>query len=98
MNVTQDTRKSHGDRQRGRPANLETGELRSKLLDIAEELIAESGYAATSIRKIADTAGVNPALVHYYFGTKRDLLVTVMDRALEPMAGNVAALQEADSL
>ncbi|MCW8925055.1 MAG: TetR family transcriptional regulator [Xanthomonadales bacterium] len=72
--------------------------MQSKLLDIAEELFAESGYAATSIRKIADAAGVNPALVHYYFGTKRDLLVTVMNRVLEPMAENVAALQEADSL
>ena len=98
MNVTQDSRNSQGDRQRGRPANLETGELQSKLLDIAEELFAESGFAATSIRKIADAAGVNPALVHYYFGTKRDLLVTVMDRALEPMVVNVAAFQEADSL
>jgi AcrR family transcriptional regulator len=97
MNVPRHS-KDRGERQPGRPANLQTGELQAKLLDIAEELFAESGYAATSIRKIADTAGVNPALVHYYFGTKKDLLVTVMDRALEPMAGSIAALREGDSL
>lgn len=98
MNAPRRTRKDRGERQRGRPANVKSGELQSKLLDIAEELFAESGYAATSIRKIADTAGVNPALIHYYFGTKRNLLVTVMDRALEPMAAGVAALREADAL
>jgi TetR/AcrR family transcriptional regulator len=97
MNVPRHS-KDRGERQPGRPADLQTGELQAKLLDIAEELFAESGYAATSIRKIADTAGVNPALVHYYFGTKKDLLVTVMDRALEPMAGSIAALKEGDSL
>jgi AcrR family transcriptional regulator len=98
MSKPQHPRTDRGERQRGRPANLESGELQSKLLDIAEELFAESGYAATSIRKIADAAGVNPALVHYYFGTKRDLLVTVLERALEPMADGVAAMQDADSL
>jgi AcrR family transcriptional regulator len=98
MNGPRHTGQARGERQRGRPANLKTGELQSKLLDIAEELFAESGYAATSIRKIADTAEVNPALVHYYFGTKKNLLVAVMERALEPMAAGVAALQEAGSL
>jgi TetR/AcrR family transcriptional regulator len=98
VNASRNASKDCGERQRGRPANLKSGELQSKLLDIAEELFAESGFAATSIRKIADTAGVNPALVHYYFGTKRDLLVTVMERALEPMAAGVAALQETNSL
>lgn len=80
-------------RQRGRPADLESGELQSRLLDAAEELFAEYGYAATPIRRLADEAGVNPALVHYYFGTKRDLLSAVMQRALEPMAQALANMQ-----
>ena len=62
------------ERPRGRPADTEAGELQSRLLDVAEELFAEYGYAATSIRQLAAAAGVNPALVHYYFGTKRELL------------------------
>jgi len=97
MNNPECARKDRGERQRGRPANAKAGELQSKLLDISEELFAEYGYAATSIRNIADTAGVNPALVHYYFRTKRGLLVAVLDRALEPMAESFAALQEADA-
>jgi AcrR family transcriptional regulator len=86
-----------GERQRGRPADMESGEMQSRLLDSAEELFAEYGYAATSIRRLADAAGVNPALVHYYFGTKRELLGAVMDRTLEPMARAIAAMQESGS-
>ena len=36
---------------------------------------------------------MNPALVHYYFGTKRELLEAVMDRTLEPMARAIADMQ-----
>jgi AcrR family transcriptional regulator len=81
------------DRPRGRP--LETGhqDLRTQILDTAEELFSDSGYAATSIRRIANTAEVNPALVHYYFGNKKSLLVKVMERALEPLAQAIAAMK-----
>ena len=89
MNVKQ----QQPERPRGRPADTEAGELQSRLLDVAEELFAEYGYAATSIRQLAAAAGVNPALVHYYFGTKRELLEAVMDRTLEPMARAIADMQ-----
>ncbi|MEJ2534267.1 MAG: TetR/AcrR family transcriptional regulator [Gammaproteobacteria bacterium] len=79
-------------RGRGRPPDLDSGELERKLLKAAERRFGEHGYAATSIRSIAEEAGANPALVHYYFGTKRDLLLAVLDRAFEPLAGGVAAL------
>ncbi len=86
------------ERPRGRPANLKRGELQKRLLDTAEHLFAEQGFAATSIRQLADSAEVNPALVHYYFGTKKDLLVAVMDRALLPLAGAIEKLNLADSV
>ena len=85
------------ERPRGRPADLKSGELQSRLLDIAENQFAEHGYAATSVRKLADQAGVNPALVHYYFGSKRELLIAVMDRALLPLAEGLSALQDSGS-
>jgi len=82
------------DRARGRPADLASGELQETLLDVAERLFSEKGFAATSVRELADTAGVNPALVHYYFGSKKKLLIAVMDRALLPVAKRLAELKE----
>jgi TetR/AcrR family transcriptional regulator len=86
------------DRGRGRPANLKSGELESRVLDIAEALFAEQGFAATPIRQIADQAEVNPALIHYYFKNKMGLLVAVMDRTLLPMAKAIAEMKKTSSL
>ncbi|MBV8905675.1 MAG: TetR family transcriptional regulator [Acidobacteriia bacterium] len=47
---------------------------RDKILDTAEHLIADHGFAATSLRQIIAEAGVNLAAVHYHFGSKQDLL------------------------
>lgn len=65
-----------------------------QILDTAEELFSNHGYAATSIRRIADKVSVNPALVHYYFGNKKSLLQTVMERALEPIGDAIAVLKD----
>ena len=53
-------------------------DTKQKLLDTAERLIAEQGYAATSLRHIISEAGVNLAAVHYHFGSKEDLLDQVI--------------------
>lgn len=80
-------------RQRGRPADTENEDRRADLLDEAEQQFAEQGYAATSVRSIAEAAGVTPAMVHYYFGSKRELLTTVLDRVLAPLMERMAALR-----
>src|SRR5690348_5809795 len=49
-------------------------DTKQKILDTAERLIADQGYAATSLRHIIGEAGVNLAAVHYHFGSKEDLL------------------------
>jgi AcrR family transcriptional regulator len=74
------------ERARGRPLDKHQQDLKTQILDTAEELFAENGYAAVSIRRIADASGVNPALVHYYFGQKKILLQNVLERAVEPLA------------
>ena len=53
---------------------------REKILDAAEELFAERGYHGVSIREIVGRAGVDLALVHYYFGPKDALFREVIER------------------
>lgn len=65
-----------------------------QILDTAEEMFANNGFAATSIRNIADASGVNPALVHYYFGQKKLLLRSVLERVTEPLAKAIAAMKD----
>lgn len=81
------------ERPRGRPVDTDQQDLKVKILNTAEELFTEYGYAATSIRNIATTAGVNPALVHYYFGNKHALLEAVLDHSLKPMTRALASLK-----
>jgi AcrR family transcriptional regulator len=65
-------------RQLGRrPGNNPT---RETILDAAEETFAKSGYAGTSLREIADRAGVNQALLHHYFGSKDGLFKAIFLR------------------
>jgi len=82
------------ERHRGRPVITGQPDLRLQILDIAEELFSANGYAATSVRQIAEQAGVNPALVHYYFGNKKSLLQSVMETALQPLVEAIATLKD----
>jgi AcrR family transcriptional regulator len=50
------------------------------LLDAAERLLLEVGYARITTRRLADEAGVNHGLVHYYFGSVENLLVRTLER------------------
>lgn len=77
------TRSRNGvSRRPGRPGPQvnEKDQMRDTILDIAERLFSEAGYAATSFRDIASGADVNPALISYYFGTKRLLFEAVFKR------------------
>ena len=59
------------------------------LLDAAERLLADVGYAGVTTRRLAEEAGINHGLVHYYFGSNENLLV----RALERFTGRLIARQ-----
>lgn len=81
-----------------RPGNSGAKE---EILRAAREEFANSGYEGTSIRGIAATAKVDPALVHHYFGTKEKLFVAVVAPPADPgelipqvMAGDVDQLGE----
>src|SRR5688500_8026293 len=55
---------------------------RTAILDAAERLFAERGYAATTIKQIGSDAGVNSALLYYYFADKERLYRAVLERLL----------------
>ncbi len=50
------------------------------LLDAAERLLIEVGHAGVTTRRLAEEAGVNHGLVHYYFGSIENLLVQTLER------------------
>jgi len=65
---------------------------RAQLLDAAELLLLEEGYAAVTSRRVAARAGLKPQLVHYYFRTMDDLFLEVFRRRAEE---NVARVERA---
>jgi AcrR family transcriptional regulator len=65
---------------RGRRRKGQGPDLRAVILDAAEELFSAHGFYGVTIRDVAAAAGVDTALVHYYFGAKRDLFEAVFAR------------------
>lgn len=73
-----------GARRRGRPPRTEAGDTRDRILDAAREEFSERGYDKASVRGIAKAAGVDPALVHHYFGTKEQVFEAAVEVAFAP--------------
>ncbi|CAL9493127.1 HTH-type transcriptional regulator BetI [Streptomyces sp. enrichment culture] len=73
-------------RRRGRPRRTEAGsaDTRDRILAAAREEFSERGYEKTSVRGIAKTAGVDPALVHHYFGTKEQVFQAAVETVFAP--------------
>jgi AcrR family transcriptional regulator len=73
-------------------------DTKQKLLDTAERLIGEKGYAATSLRHIISEAGVNLASIHYHFGSKEELLDEMILRKAGPVnSERIARLDRLES-
>ena len=68
---------------RGRRRKGEGPDLRKAILDAAEQLFAAHGFYGVTTRQVAAEAGVDTALIHYYFGAKRDLFDAVFARRAE---------------
>jgi TetR/AcrR family transcriptional regulator len=66
------------------------------LLDAAERLLVEVGYAGITTRRLAAEAGVNHGLVHYYYGSLENLLVQVLERFTARMIERQRAMYAAE--
>jgi AcrR family transcriptional regulator len=71
---------AHARPRRIRPASPSA---RTALLDAAESLMLEEGYAAVSSRRLASKAGLDAGLIYYYFGTMDDLFIELFRRGAE---------------
>lgn len=72
---------SEPSRRGRRPGAPDT---RAAILEAARGLFAAQGFRRTTIRAVAGEAGVDPALVHHYFGSKDDLFVAALELPLDP--------------
>jgi AcrR family transcriptional regulator len=67
-------------RSPGRPGRWRTGaESRQRILEAARALFREHGYGGTTVRAVAAQAGVDPAMVFYFFGTKQGLFAAAIE-------------------
>jgi TetR/AcrR family transcriptional regulator len=91
--------RSVDQRAPGRPTGA-SPDQRARLLDAAVACFARRGIAAATLREIATDAGVNPALVHYYFGDKLQLQQAVIAERLMPAFAEVraATMQSGDDI
>ena len=64
----------------------------SRIVDAAERLFIRDGTEATSLRAVTREAGVNVAAIHYYFGSRDELLRSVLDRIIKPLNARRLAL------
>ncbi|MFD3665594.1 TetR family transcriptional regulator [Streptomyces sp. NPDC058659] len=74
-------------RRRGRPSRTDEDSgpgARERILEAARTQFAERGYDKASVRGIAKAAGVDPALVHHYFGTKDEVFAAAIEVSFEP--------------
>lgn len=80
-------------RRPGRPRGSKPNATsREQLLDIALDLFARQGIARTSLNAIAREAGVTPAMLHYYFNSREQLLDAMIEERFLPLRSAIATL------
>jgi AcrR family transcriptional regulator len=71
-------------RSRGPGRRPGSPDTRAAILAAARASFAARGYTGTTVRAVAAEAGVDPALVHHYFGTKDDLFLAALELPVDP--------------
>jgi len=66
------------------------------LLDAAERLLVDGGYTGVTTRRLAEEAGVNHGLVHYYFGSIENVLIRTLERFTERLTQRQREMYAAD--
>jgi len=74
-----------------------TSQTQSKIFNAATEVFEEKGYTGARMQEIADRAGINKALLHYYFRTKDQLFMAVFQVLLKKMFDKIFSIFEEDT-
>ena len=77
---------------RAAPQPSTRAETEDAFLDAAERLLIDVGYSGISTRRLAEEAGANHGLVHYYFGSMENLFVRVLERFTERLIARQRAM------
>jgi AcrR family transcriptional regulator len=77
------------------PASVARQETEEAFLDAAERLLVSVGHAGITTRALAEEAGANHGLVHYYFGSMENLLARVLERFTERLIARQRAMYDA---
>lgn len=80
-------RAKRSGRRSGKP------DTRSEILAAARALFADEGFESVSMRRIAGAAGVDPSLIHHYFGSKDELFMAAVELPVDPGPEIAAALR-----
>ncbi|MDD3805728.1 MAG: TetR/AcrR family transcriptional regulator [bacterium] len=84
------------DKKRGRRELKDSPEVKQDVFDAAVKVFARYGYGAASVQKIADAAGVNKAMLYYYFGSKEELYNLIIGKSISALETAVAAAEGSD--
>ena len=76
------------------PISQQRQQVTARLMDAAERLLYDVGYAGVTTRAVAEEAGVKHGLVHYYFGSMDELLTQTLERFVDQLAEALEALYE----
>jgi len=70
---------------------------RAAIVDAAAKVLLEEGATALTSRRISEKAGIKSQLIHYYFRTMEDLIVTLMQRAGDEILGSLVRVTASDN-
>lgn len=93
MTAQKDKSKILKTRKPGRPRGSKpSSDNREQLLDISLKLFSQQGIARVSLNAIAREAGVTPAMLHYYFNSREQLLDVVIEERFLPLRSQISAI------
>jgi len=82
----------------GRPAGRSGDKVRADLLQVARNHFLARDFKAVSLRQIADEAGVNPAMVSYYFGDKRGLYLAIVEEVTQILEESLQGMGDGNQI
>ena len=77
---------------------IDFNEKQLQIIETSERLFAQKGFDATSVRDIAEDAGINVAMISYYFGSKEKLMEAIFEAKIGKVQMRVEALLKDESL